>query len=91
MCLDVLFEDARLALEVDSWEYHGSRDAFELDRRRQNGLVLAGYRVLRLTADMISGNPAGVIGVVRSALRTGPQGRGALYLRGPPIGSAVAG
>ena len=88
---DVLFEDARLVLEVDSWEYHGSREAFELDRRRQNGLVLAGYRVLRITADMLSGNPAGVIGVVRSALRTGPQGRGALYLRTPAKGISAAG
>ncbi len=39
--VDVLFEALPLVLEVDSWEYHASQQAFELDRRRQNGLVLS--------------------------------------------------
>lgn len=66
---DVLFDAEPLVLEVDSWEYHASRDAFELDRRRQNGLVLSGYRVLRFTAAMITGEPGRVIGAVKDMLR----------------------
>ncbi len=66
---DVLFDAERLVVEVDSWEYHASREAFELDRRRQNGLMVSGYRVLRFTADMITGEPAQVIGAIRSMRR----------------------
>ena len=73
---DVLFDAARLVLEVDSWEYHGSRSAFELDRRRQNSLVLAGYRVLRFTGDMLDGDPAGVVRIVKRAVGTGSRAPG---------------
>ena len=66
---DVRFDDVPLVLEVDSWEYHASQEAFELDRRRQNGLILAGYRVLRFTAPMITGEPAQVIGAIRALRR----------------------
>ncbi|MGV8910508.1 MAG: DUF559 domain-containing protein [Propionicimonas sp.] len=64
--VDVLFDDVPLVLEVDSWEYHGSQEAFELDRRRQNGLMLAGYRVLRFTTPMITGDPAAVMAAIRT-------------------------
>jgi very-short-patch-repair endonuclease len=66
---DVLFDAEPLVLEVDSWEYHASQEAFELDRRRQNGLVLSGYRVLRFTAAMITGEPGRVIGAVKGMRR----------------------
>ena len=66
---DVLFDAEPLVVEVDSWEYHASQEAFELDRRRQNGLVLSGYRVLRFTAAMITGDPAGVTGAIRAVRR----------------------
>jgi very-short-patch-repair endonuclease len=65
----VLFDHEPLVLEVDSWEYHASQAAFELDRRRQNGLTLSGYRVLRFTAAMITGEPAQVIGAIRAMRR----------------------
>ena len=71
---DVLFDDVPLVLEVDSWEYHASQEAFELDRRRQNGLVLSGYRVLRFTAAMITSEPTQVIGAIR-AMRRQLRGR----------------
>ena len=66
---DVVFDDVPLVLEVDSWEYHASQEAFELDRRRQNGLMLAGYRLLRFTAPMITGDPARVVGAIRTIRR----------------------
>lgn len=71
---DVLFDAELLVVEVDSWEYHASQAAFELDRRRQNGLMLSGYRVLRFTGAMIAGEPARVIGAIR-AMRRQLRGR----------------
>jgi len=41
---DLLFESQRLAVEFDGFAVHGSREAFEADRVRQNRLMLAGYR-----------------------------------------------
>jgi len=67
-CVDVLFAERALILEVDGWETHGSRSAFEDDRRRRNHLVLAGYRVLNLTWHQLVGEPDWVIDCVRTAL-----------------------
>jgi very-short-patch-repair endonuclease len=39
----------RIALEADSFTWHGSRDALKRDCRRYNLLVLGGWRVLRFT------------------------------------------
>ncbi|MFI7587455.1 DUF559 domain-containing protein [Spongisporangium articulatum] len=47
----VLFAAERIVVEVDGWAAHGGRNAFVHDRRRQNALVNAGYRVLRFTWD----------------------------------------
>jgi very-short-patch-repair endonuclease len=38
-----------VVVELDSWEYHGTRAAFERDRRRDRILVAAGWRPLRVT------------------------------------------
>ena len=67
-CVDVLFTERSLILEVDGWETHGSRSAFEDDRRRRNHLVLAGYRVLNLTWHQLVGDPDWVLDCVRTAL-----------------------
>jgi very-short-patch-repair endonuclease len=67
-CVDVLFDRSALVLEVDGWETHGSRPAFEDDRRRRNHLVLAGYRVLNLTWRQLVGDPEWVLDCVRNAL-----------------------
>lgn len=65
--VDVLFREKRLAIEVDGRRYHGEA-RFELDRRRQNALVLAGWRVLRFTWRMLEREPQWVIEVVERAL-----------------------
>ena len=41
-----------LAIELDGWEEHGLRSAFDADRVRGNELVLAGWRLLRFTWSM---------------------------------------
>jgi very-short-patch-repair endonuclease len=67
--VDILFGRSRLVLEIDGWETHGTRLAFEEDRRRRNDLVLAGYRVLNFTYLQLVNEPDWVIGCVRRGLR----------------------
>lgn len=67
-CVDVVFSDRWLVLEVDGWETHGTRAAFEDDRRRRNHLVLAGYRVLNLTWRQLVDDPHWVLDCVGTAL-----------------------
>lgn len=66
--LDIGFPRQWLALEIDGWEAHGGRDAFEQDRRRQNDLILAGWRILRFTWDMLVRTPELVLAQIRRAL-----------------------
>jgi predicted transcriptional regulator of viral defense system len=47
--VDALWPSARLVVELDSWEHHGHRAAFERDRARDPKLLLAGYRTIRIT------------------------------------------
>jgi len=47
--VDVLWPDAKLIVELDSWEFHGDRAAFERDRARDPKLLIAGYRTIRVT------------------------------------------
>ncbi|HKO37265.1 MAG TPA: DUF559 domain-containing protein [Solirubrobacterales bacterium] len=47
--VDVLWPSAKLIVELDSWEYHGHRAAFERDRARDPKLLIAGYRTVRVT------------------------------------------
>ena len=47
--VDVLWPAARLVVELDSWEHHSHRAAFERDRARDPALLLAGYHIIRVT------------------------------------------
>lgn len=47
--LDAYWPDLRFAVELDLFETHGSRAAFERDRRRQEELKLAGVEMIRVT------------------------------------------
>jgi very-short-patch-repair endonuclease len=68
-CVDVLFKHRRVILEIDGWESHGTRLAFEQDRRRRNQLVLAGYLVLNFTYRQLVDEPVWVIECIRAAVR----------------------
>jgi len=48
--LDLAYPKERIAIEVDGFEFHRSRQAFDEDRTRQNDLVRAGWSVLRFTS-----------------------------------------
>ena len=47
--VDALWPADKLIVELDSWEFHGHRAAFERDRTRDTKLMLAGYRTIRVT------------------------------------------
>ncbi|HET7510402.1 MAG TPA: type IV toxin-antitoxin system AbiEi family antitoxin domain-containing protein [Solirubrobacterales bacterium] len=55
--IDAYWETERFAVEVDGWESHGSREAFESDRLRQEDLKLAGIDSIRITARRIEQEP----------------------------------
>lgn len=47
--VDAYWPSHRLVIEMDSWEHHSHRAAFERDRTRDAKMEVAGYRVIRLT------------------------------------------
>jgi very-short-patch-repair endonuclease len=49
MNVDLLFEAAKLIVEVDGYGFHSGREAFERDRQRDRRATRAGYRVIRFT------------------------------------------
>jgi very-short-patch-repair endonuclease len=56
--VDGLWPDQRLAVELDGFATHGTRHAFEQDRARDRALLLAGYRVTRITWRQLTAEPA---------------------------------
>ena len=64
--VDFLWRRERLIVEVDGFAFHSSRRAFEHDHRRDHDLVMAGYRVMRVTWRQIVREPEAL--VVRLAL-----------------------
>ena len=50
--LDLAYPEARLAIELDGWEWHRNRSAFDDDRWRDVELVKLRWMNLRLTATM---------------------------------------
>jgi hypothetical protein len=65
---DFLWPEARLVVETDGRSAHGTRRAFERDRRRDQRLIVAGYRVVRFTWRQITREPALVAATVRRLL-----------------------
>ena len=62
---DLFYAEQRLVIEYDGATH---RDSLVDDNRRQNRLIEAGYRVLRLTAADVLGTPPAVIDLVRRNL-----------------------
>jgi len=51
--VDALWPAAKLIVELDSWEFHSHRAAFQRDRARDTRLLVAGYRTVRVTHDRL--------------------------------------
>jgi predicted transcriptional regulator of viral defense system len=58
--IDAYWEPERFAVEVDGWEWHRSRAAFEADPLRHEKLKLAGIDSVRITARRLEREPGSV-------------------------------
>jgi len=67
--VDFLWRSEHLIVEVDGWESHRTRSAFEEDRARDARLKLLGYEVLRFTWRQVEDDGASVARTVRELLQ----------------------
>jgi very-short-patch-repair endonuclease len=56
--VDFLWREHRLVVEVDGFAFHGTRAAFERDRRKDGALADAGFAVRRVTWRQLVDEPA---------------------------------
>jgi very-short-patch-repair endonuclease len=66
--VDFFWRAHQLIAETDGWGPHHTRAAFEADRRRDADLLLAGFRVVRLTWRQITREPGAVAATLRALL-----------------------
>ena len=66
--VDFLWREQRLVLEVDGYAFHSSRRSFELDRRRDQVMAAAGFRVTRATWRQTEDEAIGVAARLGAAL-----------------------
>lgn len=65
--VDIAYPHVQLAIEVDGFRHHSSRDAFERDRRRDAKLKTLGWQVIRVTERFLR-EPHDFLAAVRRAL-----------------------
>lgn len=58
----------QIAIELDGYTFHSSRDAFTYDRLRQNDLASLGYVVIRFSYDAIRTDTARCVAQMQAAL-----------------------
>jgi very-short-patch-repair endonuclease len=66
--VDCLWRDARLIAELDGYESHGTRQAFEDDRSRGRRLLAAGFRVMHVTWRQLHESPDEIVSDLRLIL-----------------------
>jgi very-short-patch-repair endonuclease len=67
--VDFLWRDRRLVVEVDGWDSHRTRSAFEEDRARDARLAVLGYEVLRFTWRQVTQDARPVAETIRLLLQ----------------------
>lgn len=67
--LDAYWQRERFAVELDVYETHGTRAAFERDRLRQEDLKLRGIEMIRITGPRLEREPHQVIERIAVLLR----------------------
>lgn len=73
--IDFLWRKARIAVEVDGFRYHSTRERFESDRRRDAELVAAGLTVLRLSWRQVTDERvATAVKIGQALVRAGSRG-----------------
>jgi very-short-patch-repair endonuclease len=71
--LDFLWPDHRVVFEIDGYDFHTSRWAFDRDRRKDAALKSAGYDPNRLSRDQVVFEPYLAIAAISSALARSAQ------------------
>jgi very-short-patch-repair endonuclease len=71
--IDVAFSAIKLAIEIDGWEHHSSREAFIHDRRRDRDLAAQDWHVVRFTATEVLDDPEGFVQAVRTLVAARAQ------------------
>jgi very-short-patch-repair endonuclease len=67
--VDFLWRHHRLIVEVDGWDAHRTRSAFEEDRARDARLCVLGYEVVRFTWRQLTRDQRAVAKTIRTLLR----------------------
>jgi len=68
--VDLAWPEHRVVVEFDG-DMHRERHVFVRDLRRQNGIVLAGWQMLRFTSADVLGRPSAVLRTMADALALG--------------------
>jgi hypothetical protein len=71
--IDALWEEQRIAVELDSRGVHGTKKRFESDRQRDRILLAEGWRTMRVTWRQLQEEPAEVVADLRLLLRAQPR------------------
>jgi very-short-patch-repair endonuclease len=66
---DLVWPHQRVIVELDSWRFHRTKEAFENDRRRDATLTPLGYRTLRFTWDQVTKDATFVARTLAATLR----------------------
>jgi len=65
---DITLHGLPVGVEVDGFGYHASRTALDLDQRKHNAYLLAGWIVLRITWDRLREDRAGFLAELKAAV-----------------------
>lgn len=66
--VDFLWEQQRVAVEIDGFTFHNTHAAFERDRQRDARLLAAGISTIRITWRQLHDEPLAVIARLAAAL-----------------------
>jgi very-short-patch-repair endonuclease len=66
--VDAAYPEAKLVIEFDGRRHWQVLLEAQADRRRDGELAAAGWRVIRITWEMLTTDPQGVVRLVRRAL-----------------------
>jgi very-short-patch-repair endonuclease len=69
--IDALWEDERVAVELDSRSVHGTNKNFESDKKRDRILLAEGWRTMRVTWRQLQDEPDEVAADLKKALGQG--------------------
>ena len=84
--VDFAWPDRRIAVETDGRRTHGTKQAFETDRRRDQRLTAAGWRVIRTTWRQLKYRPAELAPVLlKLLLPASPNGPGSRAAAGAQV------